>query len=155
MREKCEFDVYSAALGMGTACILPHRNRVDSPGGYRLDACICSKKSTTNGVVQPFRRFITSDYICVTLDTAYEAGVLLLSQTEIDRLKIFERDSKNVPKGKDGMPSIRGLAESSSVYFFWTTRWLSGQATAQGIESATSTSIPLFAKNISKEKVEI
>lgn len=137
IRAKCTYDSFMIGLGAKTVCHPNHRHPIDLPGGYRKEACLQPKASATHGIVLPFRRFVTNEYICTTLDTAISAGIVVLTPGEHKRLLEI---TKKYPKleGKDGLPTLRGLAERENVYFFWITRWLSSQAVTQGTESSGS-----------------
>ena len=126
MRARCTHDAFMAELGENVICRPTHRNPVGMPGGYMLESCLRPKTSTTNGIVVPYRRFATSDYICTTLGDAIQAGVVLVSKSEQARL---------LRVGGGVIPDCAGYVERSSVYFFWTTRWLSRQAISLGCES--------------------
>jgi hypothetical protein len=137
MRCKGTYDSLMAGLGTKAMCAPGHRHPVGLPGGYTREACLQPKVSTTNGIVVPFRRFATNEYVCTTLDMAVEAGIVVLTPTE--RKALLDEAAKfPAIAGAGGLPRCRGLAERSSVFFFWQTRWLSAQATSLGSESFNS-----------------
>jgi hypothetical protein len=148
IRERCEYDVYRACLGIGNGCMQPHRNAIDVSGGYRSDACLRPKRGATCGVTQPMRRFNTSDYVCTTLKTAIDAKILIASRSEVTRAETSVAQSEGGGGGGGGdLGSVAGYAERACVLFFGVTRWLSGQAISQGVESASGVQCGQFARS--------